>query len=285
MARKLFESESKERSKFDFICATKLLLIISKSKKVRIARTPKNWSIHFRLLRERDGISKGRIKAALKWYENNIEGEYTPFCASAKSFRAKFSSIERAMARAESSPSPQKLEITPAAHLIVERTGGLQYPSPEDKPAELRVIQASLNNFDDLRRKCKALWLSTKQEAQDKDKEKNKRTKQNLIYGSHWRDHTLISLVFMRLFRGDTEIGFFIGHTPESFVQDWMIEVWKMLWAIHEKGRASKLERHAFHLDSKRFQEQILKSVFQECFGDKWEERHQRFMEMIKNAD
>ena len=48
---------------------------------------------------EDNGVTEDRINIALKWYNNNIGGEYIPVIESGSSLRNKFDKLESAMYR------------------------------------------------------------------------------------------------------------------------------------------------------------------------------------------
>lgn len=58
-----------------------------------------SWANEIRQLSESNKIDIHRIKKALKWYKEQIGGEYIPVIESGYSFRVKFSKLENAMNR------------------------------------------------------------------------------------------------------------------------------------------------------------------------------------------
>jgi hypothetical protein len=280
----LFDAEIPEEGGCDQEFSQKLREIISSSKKVTIARSPKNWPSHFRLLRTRDGVSQKRIKRALKWYEENINNKFCPFCASAKSFRAKFLNIENAMGRDNSVPDPQnKVSVTPQAKNIVEFTGDLIYPSAEDKKDELQFIQVSLDNFTDFLTRMNSLREPLKEEAIEKDIAKFGKDSRTSYMG-HWKDSQMVEH-FWLVFNLGSSGGIYFA-SASGFVTDWLRETHRFLWRWHEAGKSSRLMRHVWHMESKRFQK-MLYHVFLQYYQDNGNasERKEHFMELIKNAD
>jgi len=80
--------------------ASKLAKIVISQRDVKIDQTKlKSWSNDIRKLHTKDGVSKARIKQAMKWYSKNIGGEYVPVIHSGRSFRSKFLALEAAMER------------------------------------------------------------------------------------------------------------------------------------------------------------------------------------------
>ena len=59
----------------------------------------KTWSNDIRRLVENNKVSIKRIKEVLKWYKQNIGGEYIPVIESGSSLREKFTRLEDAMQR------------------------------------------------------------------------------------------------------------------------------------------------------------------------------------------
>ena len=58
-----------------------------------------NWANDIRQLVEDNKVSIKRIKEVLKWYKQNIGGQYTPVIESGASLRSKFIKLEAAMER------------------------------------------------------------------------------------------------------------------------------------------------------------------------------------------
>ena len=58
-----------------------------------------SWAREIRILSEENKIPVPRIKEALKWYHDNIGGEYIPVIESGSSLRSKFLKLEAAIAR------------------------------------------------------------------------------------------------------------------------------------------------------------------------------------------
>jgi len=131
-------------SEFDTKQARKLAYAIKSKRKLMRRFHIKSWADEFRKLRQLDGVSKQRIKSALKWYVANIGGEYTPQAFSAHAFRAKFAQIEAGSKRQWK--GKQEVSIEPLAQEILETLSQLRWPkSSKDQLPE--VVQTSLNNF------------------------------------------------------------------------------------------------------------------------------------------
>ena len=79
-----------------------LYKIISSNKNIKYSSTHlKTWSNDIRMLSERNNIPYRRIKKALRWYKDNIGGEYIPVIESGVSLRMKFLNLEAARDRSE----------------------------------------------------------------------------------------------------------------------------------------------------------------------------------------
>ena len=91
-----------ERNERYLPLAKKLAKSIKSIKKINHTTTQlKSWANDFRQLEESNKISISRMKAVLKWYKNNIGGEYIPVIESGSSFRFKFTKLEDAIKRQE----------------------------------------------------------------------------------------------------------------------------------------------------------------------------------------
>lgn len=74
--------------------------IISSHKNIKHSTTQiKAWADEIRKLSEMNAVSLDRIKTVLRWYWNNIGGEYIPVVESGHSLRMKFTRLEDAMNR------------------------------------------------------------------------------------------------------------------------------------------------------------------------------------------
>ena len=109
------KSDAQIRSNRFMIFAEKLAEIIQKVKNIQTpTRRLRSWADDFRKLHEQEGVSRGRMKAAMIWYRHNIGGQYVPVIESGASFRSKFLKLESAMERAgdldreEDEPPKQK---------------------------------------------------------------------------------------------------------------------------------------------------------------------------------
>jgi len=123
-------------SNFDQKCTVKLHRIISTVMKVNGRANLKDWANQFRLMRERDGISKKDIKEAIVWYSKHIGQEYQPEAYSAKAFREKFKSgqIPAAMRRSKRDDGEDVETVT-----IEERVRGTYLRArPEDHALPMR---------------------------------------------------------------------------------------------------------------------------------------------------
>lgn len=88
---------------------SKLAKIICRKKNVN--HTPvqlRGWMHEFRKLEENHGVSYDRMETVLKWYNENIHGEYVPVVESGYSFRNKFLRLEDAMNRKEYNGNSKK---------------------------------------------------------------------------------------------------------------------------------------------------------------------------------
>lgn len=81
------------------------------------------WATHFRTLRCHDNVSPERITAALKWYGENIGGDYVPQAHAGESFRKKFFQIESQAQRDIST-----VEVGDVAARIAARLGARGWP-------------------------------------------------------------------------------------------------------------------------------------------------------------
>ena len=100
----------KEKGKLSTQERTKLYLPIAKflyeiiQTKKNINKSPEEiygWADSIRLLIETNKVSVKRIKNALKWYKQNIGGEYIPIIESGSSLRYKFTKLEDAIERSK----------------------------------------------------------------------------------------------------------------------------------------------------------------------------------------
>ena len=111
---KQYKEKAKERQIKEYIpFASKLAAIIEENKNIKILQTPSKinaWAKEFKILIEKQAISKDRALAALDWYQKNIGGQYIPVIQCGKSFREKFVKIEDAIKRSSqaSSQAPSK---------------------------------------------------------------------------------------------------------------------------------------------------------------------------------
>jgi hypothetical protein len=71
------------------------------------AQKLKSWETDIRKLSTVEKISFDRARLAMKWYEKNQSGRFTPVVECGRSFRDKFLRIEAAMERDKNTPSAQ----------------------------------------------------------------------------------------------------------------------------------------------------------------------------------
>ena len=91
-----------ERNKQYIPLANFLCKIISSKKNIKYnVRQVNSWAEEIRKLSEMNNIPPTRIKKALRWYKNNIGGEYIPVIESGHSLRMKFLNLEAAKEREE----------------------------------------------------------------------------------------------------------------------------------------------------------------------------------------
>jgi hypothetical protein len=69
------------------------------------AQKLKSWEADIRKLSTVEKISFDRVLLAMKWYEKNQSGRFTPVVECGRSFRDKFLRIEAAMERDKNTPS------------------------------------------------------------------------------------------------------------------------------------------------------------------------------------
>jgi len=141
--KEMFFEELKENpdyTQFDYKCSSILAAAVKERKLISTKYSLKKWSIHFRRLREVDGIKKIRIKNVLKWYKKNIGKKYTPQAFSAEGFRKKFLQIEAA---AEKS-APVKVKQTNDGVKVYENIWDYSW---ENNETLKWCIEKSLNNY------------------------------------------------------------------------------------------------------------------------------------------
>ena len=90
--------------------AQKLASSIQQNKNIKITQQKiYSWAKSIKQLHSIEGVSFGRIKNALNWYEKHIGEEFVPVIESGSSFREKFSKLENAIQR----DNKTKQQITP----------------------------------------------------------------------------------------------------------------------------------------------------------------------------
>ena len=107
--KKINNSPAQERNKIYLPIAKYLSGIIQSNKKIE--HTPiqlKTWTNDIRQLVEDNKVDAKRIKSALKWYKQNIGGQYIPVIESGQSLRYKFAKLEGAIERSKNSYGDEK---------------------------------------------------------------------------------------------------------------------------------------------------------------------------------
>jgi len=109
--------------------ADRLHLITTKVLGSRCPWKRSTWADHMRLLTDDVGGDLPRVTAALEWFATHAEEQYTPKPKCAKSFRAKFSAMEQAMAR-HAERNPPEIEIEPKAASAAKAILRNRWPAP-----------------------------------------------------------------------------------------------------------------------------------------------------------
>ena len=97
-------SSAQKRNKIYLPLAKYLSDIIQTKKNIQHTSIQiNNWTNDIRQLVEDNKVSIKRIKQVLKWYKQNIGGQYIPVIESGQSLRHKFTKLEDAIERSENS--------------------------------------------------------------------------------------------------------------------------------------------------------------------------------------
>lgn len=191
--------------------ATRLLKVLVAARRAT-GGSPKAWADEFRKLRKTESVEQ--IDSVLIWFEKHVSEKYTPKVFSAQSFCKKFPQLIEAMGREEADWPPDLL-ISDDAKKIAIRLGGLYWPKDE-KPDELKLIQASLNGHKAWMNACRAAKVKHPDQA-------------GLI---------------------DCLLAF--GGDANQFAEQWVASVHRIAWTNEQW--AGKLARHAATVKHPRFQ-------------------------------
>jgi len=205
-------------SSFD-VNAAKFLA--KKMKEQRLIRGMPNiakWSDEFRRLRRT--FKEDEIKLVLIWFCKHVKDDFVPKVFCAAEFCRRFPQIQMAVQRGTDSHDswPSDLLISDDAKKIAVRLGGLYWPKDE-KPDELKLIQASLDGHKAWMNLCRAAKVKHPDQA-------------GLI---------------------DCLLAF--GGDANQFVEQWVASVHRIAWTNEQW--AGKLARHAASMKHPRFQKII----------------------------
>lgn len=123
------------------------------------------WADEFRRLREsfsNSGEAAKRIDDVLKWYAENIGGEYIPLVACAKSFRTKFEKLEAGLKRhRRDRPDIVPSEVAERIAKTHIKSNGWPKGSREQLPA---IVEISLQHCDDFLKRLRRIEDKSKNE-------------------------------------------------------------------------------------------------------------------------
>jgi hypothetical protein len=231
----LLEHETPLRVKpspFDFNAAK---FLAKKMKEQRLIRGMPNvgkWADEFRRLRRT--FAEDEIKPVLIWFCHHVKDDFVPKVFCAAEFCRRFPQIQMAMQRGTDRwDDLPNVEVTDDAVKVSRNLGGLIWPKDE-KQDELKVIQASLNNYRD--------WL-------------------NRLRVAKVRRPDQAGLIDCLLA---------LGGDPIGFVESWFARLHRSAWEV--EGWAGKLGRHVVKTDSPKFRK-IVNGWLQEYLGqgEHWE--------------
>ncbi len=151
------DTEESNVERFD-IKASKFLLDFLKGKERLKGAKKTTWVKVFAKLRRR--VGKARTKQVLKWYVKHHREKFVPLIQSASGFERKFENIEVAMTREEERPTNiESVHVTQKARDVSDRIQ-IHWPEEHMKAEELAVIQRSLDNYTDYKRRLIGLFTT-----------------------------------------------------------------------------------------------------------------------------
>lgn len=191
----------------------------------------KSWSHQFDLLLQTESLQ--HVRNVLKWFLENIKGQYTPKVYSAKTFRTKFPQLNNCMKRNLQQVQAETTKVSKEV-LKLQKEMGLIWPMGEvEKKLEAMTIQVSFDRM-----------VKFKERLQFRAKSLSGRIDITKAGGNEW-------LLWKTLHAVIDNIG-----DPFLFTEGWIRWVHSVAWKWDKwKGH---LDKWAFLPQSSRFQELLV---------------------------